>query len=369
VPTNLRVEALEMLDRWARPSGRDRVLGMWRPLAERPAADAAAALRANLAGLFKGSDRVRALAGQAAANLGIQEVVPELKSLLADKAQPAEARAGVLSALMTLSDADLEQAARGVLRDKAPAVRAAARTVLAQLGAADAVALLAAAAEQGDRLERQSALAALGAARSAEAGSALAAALDRLLAGSYPADARLDLLSAAARHSAAELKPKLAEYESRRTADDPLSQYAECSEGGDARRGRQLFFERSQLSCVRCHKVDQTGGDVGPDLTKIAADKQRDYLLEALVAPSKTIAKNFETAVILDLNGVQHTGIVKLEDAQSLTLMTPEGKLIKLAKDQIEACKPGKSSMPEDLLKYLTKAELRDMVEFLASLK
>ena len=29
----------------------------------------------------------------------------------------------------------------------------------------------------------------------------------------------------------------------------------------------------------------------------------------------------------------------------------------------------GKSSMPEDLLKYLTKAELRDLIEFLAGLK
>jgi hypothetical protein len=29
----------------------------------------------------------------------------------------------------------------------------------------------------------------------------------------------------------------------------------------------------------------------------------------------------------------------------------------------------GKSSMPEDLIKHLSKAELRDLVEFLATLK
>ena len=369
VQTEMRIEALEMLDKWANPSNRDRVLGMWRPLTERPAGDAAAALRANLAGIFKGSDRVRTRAGQVAAALGIQEVIPELRAILADRTQPAESRASVLAALVTLNDTDVEATSRGVLTDSAPAVRAAARTILAQRGAEGAVALLAEAAVKGEKIERQAALAALGSVKTQDAGDVLAAGLEQLLAGSYPADAKLDLLTAAVKQGDERLKPKLADYESRRAKDDPLAPFAECADGGDAARGKLLFFERSQLSCVRCHKIGETGGDVGPELTKIATDKKRDYLLEALVVPSKTVAKNFETVVILDQDGVQHTGILKTEDEQKLTLMTPEGKLVTLAKSTIEARKPGKSSMPEDLLKYLTKAELRDLVEFLASLK
>lgn len=369
VVTEMRIEALDLLEKWAKPSNRDRVLGMWRPLTERPEGDAAAALRANLAGIFKGSDRVRNRAGQVAATLGIKEVIPELRLLLADTAQPAEARAGVLTALVTLNDPDVAATARGALGDKAPAVRAAARTILAQRGEEDAVALLAEAAISGERIERQLALAALGAHKAAEATQVLTGAVDRLLAGSFPADACLDLLTAAAKHNSDPLKQKLAEYENRRAKDDPLAAYAECSDGGDAARGRQLFFERSQLSCVRCHKIGETGGDVGPELTKIATDKKRDYLLEALVVPNKAVAKNFETVVILDLDGVQHTGILKQEDEKQVTLMTPEGKLVTIAKENIDGRKPGKSSMPEDLLKYLTKAELRDLVEFLASLK
>ena len=49
--------------------------------------------------------------------------------------------------------------------------------------------------------------------------------------------------------------------------------------------------------------------------------------------------------------------------------MTAEGKLVTVAKESIEERKPTKSAMPEDLTKYLTKQELRDLVEFLASLK
>jgi quinoprotein glucose dehydrogenase len=177
------------------------------------------------------------------------------------------------------------------------------------------------------------------------------------------------LLTAAARRKDDLLSSKLASWESRRRADDPLAPYVECLEGGDAGRGRQLFFERTQLSCVRCHKIGETGGDVGPELTKIAADKKRDYLLEAIVAPGKTVAKNFETVVILDTDGQQHTGILREEDDQTLTLITAEGKRVKIIKANIEARKPGKSAMPDDLIKYLSKAELRDLIEFLAGLR
>jgi quinoprotein glucose dehydrogenase len=370
-PTALRLEALDMLHDWAKPSSRDRVLGLWRPLAERPADPAAHALRKNLAGAFKGSEAVRSKTAQVAAALGIQEVIPELHSILADKSQSAETRASALPALLALNDPDLETVARKSITDDSSPVRAAARSLLAQRGAADAVSLLAAALTTGDRLERQSALAALGTCNDPSACQPLHTALDDLLANKYPADARLDLLLAAAKRKDDALQAKITSYESRRVSDDPLAPYAECLEGGDAARGRQLFFERAQLSCVRCHKIGDTGGDVGPELTKITSkietDKKRDYLLEAIITPSKTIAKNFETVVILDTDGQQHTGILRQEDDQKLTLITAEAKLITISKANIEARKPGKSSMPEDLIKYLTKPELRDLVEFLAT--
>ena len=197
----------------------------------------------------------------------------------------------------------------------------------------------------------------------------LSKALDKLLAGEYPADSRLDLLTAAEKRAAREIKSKVASYEAKRSADDPLAPYAECLEGGDLERGRQIFFERAQVSCVRCHKIQKVGGDVGPELSKIAVEKKRDYLLEAVVTPSKTIAKNYATAVIVDFDGIVHTGIVKVEDDDHVELMNADGKIISLAKDDIDQRKEGKSSMPEDMTKHLNKAELRDLIEFLSSLK
>src|SRR5712671_5781400 len=47
---NMRVEALEELADWPHPSGRDRVVGLWRPVAgQRPREDAVEALKPMLA--------------------------------------------------------------------------------------------------------------------------------------------------------------------------------------------------------------------------------------------------------------------------------------------------------------------------------
>ena len=45
------------------------------------------------------------------------------------------------------------------------------------------------------------------------------------------------------------------------------------------------------------------------------------------------------------------------------------GETVALRKDAIDDRAKGKSAMPEDLMKHLSKRELRDLVEFLSSLK
>jgi quinoprotein glucose dehydrogenase len=108
---------------------------------------------------------------------------------------------------------------------------------------------------------------------------------------------------------------------------------------------------------------------VGPDLTGIGTRQQRDYLLESIVLPNKQIAKGYDTVVLTLTNGKPVVGIVKSEDAKEVKLMTAEGKLIVVPQSQIDDRQKGKSPMPEDISKNLSKSDLRDLVEFLASLK
>jgi len=120
---------------------------------------------------------------------------------------------------------------------------------------------------------------------------------------------------------------------------------------------------------MRCHKIKGEGGEVGPDLTGVGARQPREYLAESIAFPNKQIAKGFETVVLSLKDGTTVTGVLKEENEKEIRLITPEATYLTVAKKDVEARDTGKSAMPDDVIKHLSKSELRDLVEFLAGLK
>jgi quinoprotein glucose dehydrogenase len=143
--------------------------------------------------------------------------------------------------------------------------------------------------------------------------------------------------------------------------------------GGNAERGRQVFFQNQTLQCLRCHKVGTEGGIVGPDLTGIGKRQSRDYLLESILQPNAKIAAGFENVVLTLADGSTVAGALKSEtDAELAVEVTGEDGLptvTKVAKSTVKQRERGPSAMPEGLGDQLTPFELRDLVEYLATLK
>ncbi|MEQ8791034.1 MAG: HEAT repeat domain-containing protein [Pirellulaceae bacterium] len=368
-PEAMRLEALAMLEHWAEPSPRDRVLNMWRPLPPRDRQTAVDAVKAALPGILASSGKVQSDGAKLAARYGIQDAAPVLRQVLADEKLDAATRGDALDALARLDVSDLDASILNAMESQAPALRAVARRVLADRKPELAVSVLAHAVLTGELVERQSALETLATIKSAAAEDALRGAVEKLLAGEIPADTRLDVVLAAQARGSDDLQELLVQYEAAAPADNPLAKYRDTLEGGDADRGRRIFFERTEVSCVRCHRVDGSGGDVGPELSKVGLEKKRDYLLEAVVDPNRAIAKGFESVLVADDEGRIFSGIVRHEDDKILRLMTPEGRQIDINQNAIEARRAGKSAMPEDLVKQLSLADIRDLVAFLSSLQ
>ncbi len=368
-PEKMRVEALKMLGQWAKPPRRDQVTGLTQNLPPREAKIAADAIQRFLGGIFAGPNAVRQQAAKVAADLGIKEVAPLLIALAADDKRPSLARVEALQALESLHDANLEKAMRSALKDADVRVRSEGRRLLSHLHPVEAFTELERALTQGQTVERQQAFAILGDMKSPRADTELSKWLDHLLDDKLAPETRLDLLDAAARRKSATVAEKLKRYAAIENKNDPLSPYKDALVGGDAEAGRRIFFGKAEVSCLRCHKVQGVGGEVGPDLGGIGSKQKRDYLLEAIVAPNKQIAKGFETLVLTLTDGKSVTGVLKSEDAREVRLMTAEGQLLVVAKNKIDERATGKSAMPEDLTKQLTRREIRDLVEFLAGLK
>lgn len=369
-PEAMRLEAIAMLADWESPDERDRVLNDWRPLPERPIEMVVSAVREYLPNLLSGPDSVRNATIELAASLGLTEIAPLLVQRVDDANLPASSRAAALRAMIQLSPEEAITRANRLLSEvESPSqLRVVAIAVLATLQKSQATDLLIRSTqERWSVQERQAAWDAIADSDSPAAKQAITVGL-----AAVPSDSMepvlLNLIEAAQRKTLEEpLTQALARIEAA-SPQDPLRPWLGTMQGGDPARGANLFFTKTELSCVRCHKVGDQGGDVGPNLTGIAKEKDRRYLLEAIVLPDQQIAKGFETTVLADDLGASHIGIVRSETEEYIDLVKADGSQVRLLVDEIVARRRGQSAMPADLVKFLTTRELRDLVAYLASL-
>ncbi len=363
------LEALDMLGAWSEPNPRDRVLGMYRPIEARPNDDARTALDRHLAAILGRGGVIAERATDIASRLGIEAIVPRLAERLTDSTVAGPVRAAALRALAQLQADDLRGRIDTALASDAPELRAAAADLLVDLDEVAAVTALMAGVRSESLAERRAAIVSLGRCRSGGASELLMTQGEELARGRLPAELTLEVIEALEAHDGDQAKFYLREYRAGFSADDPLAEWRPSMLGGDPSRGRQLFFERASLSCVRCHTIDGVGGLVGPDLSRIGLDKNPEYLLEAIVVPNKAIAQGFEGILVQTIDGTVVSGIVRQQDDEKLVLLTAEGNLVTILQEDVEEIVPGKSSMPDDLTKYLTRSELRDLVAYLAERK
>jgi quinoprotein glucose dehydrogenase len=365
---NIRLEAIAELLAWNTPTPLDRVINDYRPLEQRQV-DMSQVVRPIVGPLFTGSRKVRELAAKLAGQYGIRDVEPFLVDIAKDPGSAASERVAALGALEALKSPHLPPLVDSTLTDNDAAVRIEARRILAGIDAARAVKLLAETMDGDSVPEQQAAIALLASVKRPDADAALADWLNRLVQQKVSPSVQLDLLEAAQARGTRELLASAADFNAKRKADDHLAEYREALNGGNVARGLDVFFGKVEVSCRRCHKIDGNGGDVGPDLSRIGLDKNREYLLEAIVDPNKQIAKGFETVILEMDDGKVHAGIIKSDDGTRVTLQKPDGAVVVLEKSRIEDRAVGKSGMPEDLIKKMSKRDVRDLVEYLSTLK
>jgi putative heme-binding domain-containing protein len=130
--------------------------------------------------------------------------------------------------------------------------------------------------------------------------------------------------------------------------------------------GRELF---KVASCTGCHKLNDEGVVFGPDLTKLADDKQTPQaLLRSLLEPSLQIDEKFQSKLFVLDDGRTITGMVVDETADAISVV-----INPLAKDKptvidpstIEAEKKSEVSlMPTGLLDRLSREEILDLIGY-----
>ena len=133
-------------------------------------------------------------------------------------------------------------------------------------------------------------------------------------------------------------------------------------QSADPLRGRIVFTQ----SCSSCHRLFDSGGNVGPELTG-SDRKNLDYILENVLDPSASVAKDFKLTNFAMTDGRLISGIIREQTSKSVTVQTAN-EMLTISRDDIEETRPTDvSMMPEGLFDKLSEQEIRDLVAYLAS--
>ncbi len=132
----------------------------------------------------------------------------------------------------------------------------------------------------------------------------------------------------------------------------------------DSARGKIVF----KKVCSTCHRLENEGIEVGPDLLSALRNKAPETLLIDILDPSREVDPRYLNYQIITKSGRVFTGMIASETGSSLTLRRAEKAEDTILRQQIDEIQAtGKSVMPDGLEMQLSKQDLADLIGYLLS--
>jgi putative heme-binding domain-containing protein len=321
----------------------------------------------NLLGHKESSIRV-----QVAKALGKLKINAATEALMVQlKKDPApEVRIEAVKALSKLSGNHMDAAITTALADKEKTVRVVGLDLLNNLQLSNdlKVALLNDVIKTRTPEEKQAAIMSLGKLPLANTEKTFVQLLDQFESGKLPKEVQLELSDAIDSAGAKSLHERYLKLSAATAADSLKAIYASALMGGDPKKGNRIFWNNSSAQCVRCHAIDDRGGNVGPRLNGVANRLSREQLLEALIEPSARIAPGFGLVTLELKKGQKINGILQQEKKDGYVMKVGDKADTLVRKSDVANRINSPSSMPPMHL-MISRKEIRDVVSYLATLK
>jgi len=130
---------------------------------------------------------------------------------------------------------------------------------------------------------------------------------------------------------------------------------------GNGRNGHAMFTK----ACASCHRYNNEGAQVGPDLSGVRL-QPADALLLHIIAPNVEIYPGFTAYEVETKDGRTITGLLTSETPTSITLRAAQGVEETILRANLASFSATSLSlMPQELEKTMTKQELADLLAFL----
>jgi putative heme-binding domain-containing protein len=153
-----------------------------------------------------------------------------------------------------------------------------------------------------------------------------------------------------------------------KTRQIPAAEYQSfaLAHPGQSGRGRKIFLDVNGVNCVRCHRINGQGGQIGPDLTDVGAKQDCAQIVESVLYPSKLILDGYQQVIFHMKDDEEFAGIVRAETADTVTLIDSAETTNLLQKSNIKNRQVSQISlMPEGLQTGLSLEEFSDLIAFI----
>lgn len=166
-------------------------------------------------------------------------------------------------------------------------------------------------------------------------------------------------------HQVSQLERELTSAPAAKLAD-------EAARFGDAKRGAVLFYQ-PQMACRQCHSVDGSKSPLGPALSEKRPDATDQFLVESVLHPSKSVRKEYQTAVLVSVDGKVVTGLIAEQTPEKVVIREgrPLGKLIEVARDDIDEFQPIEQSImpPGQVGMLASRQQFLDLIRYLIEIR
>jgi putative heme-binding domain-containing protein len=135
---------------------------------------------------------------------------------------------------------------------------------------------------------------------------------------------------------------------------------------GDVARGKTIFDGKG--ACGGCHRVSGSGSRVGPDLSRIGAQRSSSELEQSLLAPQAVVLQPNRFYRVVTREGATVTGRILSHDTFSVQMLDTKEQLRSFVKADLREHGFVDSPMPS-YRSTLSPQEIADVVGYLLSLK
>ena len=157
-------------------------------------------------------------------------------------------------------------------------------------------------------------------------------------------------------------KALLVDQAVRKDRKEIISRYVTAlAKSRDGKHGKAVF----EKQCGKCHRLQDKGYTVGPELSSITR-RSDETLVADVLDPSSQITAGFNNYTVVTEAGRIFTGVLAAETATSVTLRREEAKEDTiLRKDIDEMAASSISMMPENLEKEASPQDVADLLAYL----